>query len=157
MTKRVTSTDPRKPAIVAKLKAASGGTKVTNVFEHRDGSFTGDCMTKQPGERQWTNLGQFEIRTGRARKAPEVDEIVEAADVAWEVHYFISCATVDDCPEKPDGTEHVCQRWHEHGEGEHIASQMDSREAMRFYRNLQGCKAVQSATMFKRARGWERR
>lgn len=42
--KAVKSTDPRKEAIVAALKAASGATKITSVKVLADGTATGNCL-----------------------------------------------------------------------------------------------------------------
>lgn len=42
--KSIHSADPRKAAIVAALKAASGCRKVTTVKETKDGAFFGNCM-----------------------------------------------------------------------------------------------------------------
>jgi hypothetical protein len=61
MAKAITSKDPRKAAIVAALKRASGGTKVTSVREldtSPDGGFVGSCMRKRDDGR-WDHLGPF--------------------------------------------------------------------------------------------------
>lgn len=42
--KPVRSKDPRKPAVMAALKAASGCRKVTMVEELKAGGFSGNCM-----------------------------------------------------------------------------------------------------------------
>lgn len=56
--KPVKSSDPRKAA----LKAASGGGKITNVVECKDGSFAGHCMAS--GKRGYDSLGYFAVTLG---------------------------------------------------------------------------------------------
>lgn len=70
--KHVKSDDPRKPAIVAAIKAASGGTKVTLVQEVAPGVFQGDAIIParraprgtplDEKNRAGKTLGRFEAR-----------------------------------------------------------------------------------------------
>jgi hypothetical protein len=57
----IRSTDPRKPAIKAKLIAlAGGGSKVTFLSESKQtGQITGHVLAKVPGQRGWKSLGYF--------------------------------------------------------------------------------------------------
>ncbi len=50
--KPVKSTDPRKAAVVAALKAKGGATKVTNVVEVGPGKFAADGMVRDPATRK---------------------------------------------------------------------------------------------------------
>lgn len=59
--KHVHSGDPRKPAIVAALKAASGGNKITNVYESGPNCFHGDALKYNPAKRAYTDLGHFTV------------------------------------------------------------------------------------------------
>lgn len=65
MAKYVHSADPRKAAIVAALKAKSGGTKVTLVREVSANTFTGSCLRPDPvkgnGKRGYEQLGEFMV------------------------------------------------------------------------------------------------
>jgi hypothetical protein len=70
MKKPVKSTDPRKPAIMAALKKASGCTKVTGVQQNGENLFSGACMKmrKMPCPQgsdvylsKWEHLGVFEV------------------------------------------------------------------------------------------------
>ena len=58
--KAVTSYNPNKKVYVEKLKATSGGSKVTNVREN-DTVVAGDCLKYNPATRGYDLLGQFEI------------------------------------------------------------------------------------------------
>lgn len=64
--KPVKSTDPRKPAIVAALKKASGCSKITNVKEYIEtathAQFSGDCLRKMDNN-AWENLGPYYVRS----------------------------------------------------------------------------------------------
>lgn len=67
------SNDPRKPRVVAALKAKSGCSKITNVEAAKDGSaFQADCLKKGTG-RGFQNLGTFGVT------AAEAAGLVEAA------------------------------------------------------------------------------
>lgn len=71
MAKNVTSQDLRKPAIVAALKKASGGNRVTLVKQLDTNTFRGNCLlyvgngngdVNGYGERSsYKTLGQFEV------------------------------------------------------------------------------------------------
>ena len=53
------STDPRKPSLVAAVKAATGATKLTNFKETRTG-FRCDCLAQTPpNERRNPNRMEF--------------------------------------------------------------------------------------------------
>ena len=69
-TKNVTSKDPRKPVVLAALKAAAGGTKITNVQDDGGGWFSGDAFkldragreNRDPGRTsKWAPLGRYQI------------------------------------------------------------------------------------------------
>ena len=62
--KSVKSSDPRKAAVVAALKAASGGSKITSVVERKDGSFAGHCMAS--GKRGYDSLGYWAVELAPA-------------------------------------------------------------------------------------------
>lgn len=59
--KNVTSKDPRKPGIVAALKALSKGRKVTLLKEVSPGVFEGHCLGDKVGH-SFTALGCFQVR-----------------------------------------------------------------------------------------------
>lgn len=61
--KHVHSEDPRKPKIVAALKAISGGNKVTLVRETGPNTFKGKCLKSVPGSKGklWDHLGHFTV------------------------------------------------------------------------------------------------
>ena len=65
MAKHVHSKDPRKRAIVAALRRASGGTKVTMLEEIAGGLFQGSCLKKGP-TKIWDNLGKFTVTAKEA-------------------------------------------------------------------------------------------
>lgn len=56
----IKSTDPIKPAVMAKLKELSKGTKVTNVRYHGGFVFSGDCMIARKGG-EALRLGRFVV------------------------------------------------------------------------------------------------
>lgn len=62
----VRSTDPRKPAILAALKKASGCSRVTNIQEHFPNhpklhKFSGDCLQYDYAAGNYRKAGRFEI------------------------------------------------------------------------------------------------
>ncbi len=61
MKKPIKSTDPIKKPVVAALKKASGGSKVTSVVQVGPGQFAGRCMTRVKGTLGWKDLGVFEV------------------------------------------------------------------------------------------------
>lgn len=73
--KNVTSSDPRKPAIVAALKAVSACRKVTSVVEVAPNTYQGNCMNPNAGGVPgfWElQVGQIEARrSSSARSKPE--------------------------------------------------------------------------------------
>ena len=68
MGKHIHSKDPRKPAIVAALRKASGGTKITMLEEIAVGVFQGSCLKKSQSFKKnyWDNLGKFTITAKEA-------------------------------------------------------------------------------------------
>lgn len=77
--KNVTSKDPRKPGIVAALKALSKGRKVTLLKEVSPGVFEGHCLGDKVG-RSFTALGCFQVREVK-NEAGTVTHYVSATDI----------------------------------------------------------------------------
>lgn len=72
MKRPIKSSDPRKAAIVAALKAAHGATKVTMVVQVGDNTYEGHCMRPLPGRRyrgQTESLGFQQITLSDAEVA----------------------------------------------------------------------------------------
>lgn len=59
--KNLKSTDPRKKIVLNLLKARAGNycSKVTNVKDHEDGNFSGDCHRYLSSSGKYEHLGQF--------------------------------------------------------------------------------------------------
>lgn len=58
--KHVRSDDARKPAVVAALKKASGGSRVTLVTEIGENTFQGNCLVTA-ADGKFTNLGFYQV------------------------------------------------------------------------------------------------
>jgi hypothetical protein len=61
--KPVKSDDPRKPKILAALKAKAGVSRITNVREASGipGNFAGDALEYVPATGKYINKGTFEV------------------------------------------------------------------------------------------------
>lgn len=89
--KSVSSTDERKPRVLAALKAASGASKVTSVVQMKDGRFAGHCMASIP--RGYRSLGWW-----------AVDMTTGAPDTASQA----ALAVCPRCGQRPANITGVC-------------------------------------------------
>ena len=59
--KSVTSSDPRKKAVVARMKRASGAQKITNVVEKAPGEFCGRALAYVPQTGKYDVIGDITV------------------------------------------------------------------------------------------------